>query len=342
MIGLFSEHMYSQSFKVHNSNLCGFSVQVPEDATVYAETADYGIVFRSEYWQKMLCFTPTSFINPASLSDSELGNFLMMNSMSPVETSSLIEGKYRVQKIKMTNGQESYAGYCIFRSWNATKGIAIIMMYVEVNGFGEKLQTFALEYAKGFNNSSYKMINPLAQSQNATEETITSYNQPASSNSPSYITKYAKYLTPAKDNKKRPKNLLSGVYLNASNLASSSYSDGSTAYMIGKYYYIFLSNGAYCSIKAGFNSSFREGTIVDNSEEIMDYGNWYMGDVEFDGAIKNTVFLKSLKNSSPTYKQWLYHTFLYGQPILYDRELEKVNEMYKFTTKIKLTKIEDE
>ncbi len=333
---------HSQSFKVHSSNLCGFSVQVPEDATVFAETAEYGIVFRSEYWQKMLCFTPTSFTNPASLSDSDVSSFLLPNSMSPIESSYMIEGKYRVQKIKITNGQESYAGYCIFRSWKANKGIAVILMYGDVNGFNDRLQTLALQYVKGFNNTSYQIINPSSQKNSDTPEYQSNSYQPVVSNKPSYITKYSKYLSPANDNKRRPKNLLNGVYRNSSTIASNSYSDGSSAYMIAEYYYIFLSNGAYCSIKGAASSSFKEGAIEDKSEEIMDHGHWYIDNIEFDGEIKNTVFLKSRKNNSTSYEQWLYHTFLYNQPVLFDREPRVYGRPIKFTTKIDLVKIEDE
>ena len=149
-------------------------------------------------------------------------------------------------------------------------------------------------------------------------------------------------MSPANDNKRRPKNLLNGVYRNSSTIASNSYSDGSSAYMIAEYYYIFLSNGAYCSIKGAASSSFKEGAIEDKSEEIMDHGHWYIDNIEFDGEIKNTVFLKSRKNNSTSYEQWLYHTFLYNQPVLFDREPRVYGRPIKFTTKIDLVKIEDE
>ena len=56
--------MQAQEFKTHRSDVHGFTAQVPADAIVFNESTEYGIAFKSNYWNKIILFTPTPFPVP--------------------------------------------------------------------------------------------------------------------------------------------------------------------------------------------------------------------------------------------------------------------------------------
>ena len=64
--------MQAQDFKTHRSDVHGFTAQVPADAIVFNESTEYGIAFKSNYWNKIILFTPTPFPVPKNISNFDL------------------------------------------------------------------------------------------------------------------------------------------------------------------------------------------------------------------------------------------------------------------------------
>ena len=153
--------MQAQEFKTHRSDVHGFTAQVPADAIVFNESTEYGIAFKSNYWNKIILFTPTPFPVPKNISNFDLLGYMMLNNFEAVGDSYILDSMFICQKMQTVIGAEQVLGYCIFGKWNTQKGIAVIMIFGSENGFDDKLQDFALEYAKGFDDSSYMIRNPL-------------------------------------------------------------------------------------------------------------------------------------------------------------------------------------
>ncbi|MBK9743770.1 MAG: hypothetical protein IPO94_12760 [Saprospiraceae bacterium] len=147
--------MQAQEFKTHRSDVHGFTAQVPADAIVFNESTEYGIAFKSNYWNKIILFTPTPFPVPKNISNFDLLGYMMLNNFEAIGDSYILDSMFICQKMQTVIGAEQVLGYCIFGKWNTQKGIAVIMIFGSEHGFDDKLQAFALEYAKGFDDSSY-------------------------------------------------------------------------------------------------------------------------------------------------------------------------------------------